>query len=123
MYFLILTLSIWVSDSMAHEWMAPENAANVENPIELNEVSAEKGRNIYAENCAACHGENAEGLDAVEIGLEMGSPNLKKRIKTHNDGDFFWKIKQGRGDMPSFSEALSDENIWEVINYIRTEAK
>lgn len=123
MYFLTLILSFWVSTCIAHEWMAPKNEASVENPILLNEASAEKGRILYAENCTSCHGKTLEGLTAVEIGLEMGSPNLKKRIKTHSDGDFFWKVKQGRGDMPSFAEALSDEEIWEVINYIRDEAE
>jgi len=123
MYSLILILSIWVSDSIGHEWMAPKSIARVKNPIELNQASAEKGRNIYAENCAVCHGNTLEGLSADEIGLERDSPNLKKRIKTHSDGDFFWKIQQGRGNMPSFAEALSDKEIWEVINYIRVEAR
>ena len=41
----------------------------------------------------------------------------------HPDGDFFWKIQEGRGDMPSFNDDLSEEQIWEIINYIRSEAE
>ena len=123
MCFLVLVLGLGVSEGIAHEWMAPVDAANIENPIVMDETSIEMGKTIYAENCAACHGNTLEGLPAVETGLEMGSPNLKQRIKTHSDGDFFWKIQQGRGDMPSFSEDLSDKEIWYVIHYIRNEAE
>ncbi len=55
------------------------------------------------------------------VGLEKSPPNLKERIKMHPDGDFFWKIQEGRGDMPSFNEDLTEEQIWEVINFIRSE--
>lgn len=52
----------------------------------------------------------------------METPNLKQRLKTHSDGDFFWKINEGRGQMPSFKDELSDEEKWYIINYIKQES-
>ena len=109
--------------SMAHEWMAPEDEGKRPNPVASDMKSFERGQIIYLEYCAACHGEKIDGLKAAETGLEMDSPNLKKRLLTHTDGDFFWKIQNGRGDMPSFKEDLTEEQTWDVINYLRNEAE
>ena len=120
---ILFLIGIVAVESMAHGWMVPKEAAEIQNPIAGNEKSAARGKETYLQNCAACHGDNIEGMNAQEVGLEMDTPNLKKRIKTHSDGDFFWKIQEGKGDMPSFREDLPDDQIWDVINYIRQEAE
>lgn len=108
---------------MAHSWMAPKETAEIKNPVVSNVESATKGKEAYLDNCAACHGENLEGLKAEEAGLKIDAPNLKQRLKTHTDGDFFWKIDEGRGEMPSFKDELSDEEKWQIIYYIRKESE
>jgi mono/diheme cytochrome c family protein len=108
---------------MAHSWMAPKEAAEIKNPIVLDAESARKGKEAYLDLCAACHGDNLEGLKAEEAGLDIDTPNLKQRLKTHTDGDFFWKINEGRGEMPSFKDELSDDEKWQIIYYIRQEAE
>jgi mono/diheme cytochrome c family protein len=123
MSILLLMVGFFTMEAMAHGWMAPKKAANVKNPVALNDKSVERGKEVYSQNCAACHGNNIEGLEAEAAGLEMSPPNLKKRLRTHSDGDFFWKIKEGRGDMPSFNDDLSDSQIWQTINYIRSEVE
>ena len=121
--FLFILVFGGAVESLAHEWMAPADEGKRPNPVVSDLNSIERGKNIYLNNCAACHGENIEGMKAEATGLQMDSPDLKQRLLTHTDGDFFWKIKHGRGDMPSFKEDLSEEQTWDVINYIRSEAK
>jgi mono/diheme cytochrome c family protein len=118
----LLMVSFFAIEGAAHEWMAPKHAANTKNPVALVENSVMNGKESYLDNCATCHGDNIEGLEAKLVGLEMSPPNLKTRIGTHSDGDFFWKIQEGRGSMPSFKDDLSDKEIWSIINYIRREA-
>ena len=103
--------------------MAPEETAEIKNPVVLDVESARKGKQSYLENGADCHGANIEGLKAEEAGLETDTPSLKDRLKTHTDGDFFWKINEGKGAMPSFEDNLSDEQRWHIFNYIRQESK
>jgi cytochrome c5 len=125
----VITMGLHADKGMAHKsmdpdmWMAPEQEAHAENPVPADQGSVVRGKKLFLQNCSACHGENAEGLDAQILGLDKNPPNLKERIKMHPDGDFYWKIQEGRGDMPSFNEDLADEQIWEVINYIRSEAE
>ena len=108
------------SPLVAHEWMAPRDAGAIQNPITDDANSIAKGKVLYETNCAFCHGDSATGLNAEEVGLEKSPPNLIKRLKNHTDGDFFWKIQHGRGNMPAFKDSLQDEDIWNIINYIKS---
>lgn len=119
----LLLFSILAVKGIAHEWMAPQKAAEIKNPVVMEDKSIQRGKDIYVQNCATCHGDGIEGRTDAEAGLEMGPPDLKKRISTHSDGDFFWKIQNGRGDMPAFAGDLTENETWDVINYIRDEAK
>lgn len=107
----------------AHEWMAPREAAALKNPIRLAAESINRGKLLFTKNCASCHGVDIEGMDKQELGLEKNTPNLKKRLRNHSDGDFKWKIENGRGDMPGFKNHLAEKEIWHVINYIRSESR
>lgn len=118
---IICTLSL-ASGAKAHEWMAPDDKAQIKNPVSASDASLARGKELYQENCAACHGEQVKGLSAEEAGLEKKPSDLKKTIKSHSDGDFFWKIQVGRGEMPSFKNDLSDQEIWDIINFVQGEA-
>ena len=107
------------SNVLAHGWMAPKDLAGQENPVKMDRDSIQLGKNTYAENCAYCHGSNGEGSDTEAIGLATDPPNLQKRVKSHSDGDFFWKIQNGKGDMSSFKDELQAKEIWSIINYLR----
>ena len=126
---VFIAMGLHANEGLAHKsmdpdmWMAPEQQAHAENPVPVDKNSVVRGKKLFLQNCSVCHGENAEGLDAQSVGLEKSPPNLKEGIKMHPDGDFFWKIQEGRGDMPSFNDDLSEGQIWEIINYIRSEAE
>lgn len=110
-----------VSPAMAHTWVAPADAAARENPVPADSASALRGEELFLANCASCHGENAKGAAAGEVGLKQDPPDLVQRLTHHSDGDFFWKIEQGRGEMPAFADILQHEQIWDIINFIKTQ--
>ena len=119
-YFSALCISpvFYCSDLQAHSWEAPREEAQQRNPLESDTASINIGKEIFLQNCSECHGNNAEGLKSAQTGLAKDTGNLPKRLKSHSDGDFFWKIKNGKGDMPSFRNELTEEQIWQVIIYI-----
>ena len=104
----------------AHDWMAPKVFSFQKNPIPYSAESISQGEELYLDNCAACHGDTGKGLSAKEVNLKKSPPNLLKRLATHSDGDFFWKIGEGRGEMPSFKGDLEDKDVWDIINYLRS---
>ena len=120
---VLITIWIPVGVAVAHGWMAPKEASKIQNNVPYGPESAARGKEIYLDNCAACHGDNLKGLSAEDAGLKKSSPDLPKRLSTHSDGDFFWKIQNGRGEMPSFKEDLEDKEIWDTINYIKDQTE
>ena len=113
-----VVLILFTENVLAHSWMAPKAAADKQNPTPLSAVSINRGKAIYLESCAYCHGENLKGLKPAASGLQKDTPDLRQRLKTHTEGDFHWKIQTGKGEMPSFKEDLTDKEIWDIINFI-----
>jgi mono/diheme cytochrome c family protein len=119
--FIVVSLAILFpgKTTVAHEWMAPKDASEIQNPIPADSASVTRGNELFINYCASCHGNKAQGLTAQEAGLKGNPPNLPKRLRTHTDGDFFWKIQEGRGEMPSFKDELENDEIWDIINFIK----
>jgi mono/diheme cytochrome c family protein len=106
--------------AIAHGWKAPKEEALIQNPIKMSHKSISKGKALYDQFCSYCHGDNAQGGVGLNLDMKMIPPNLKNRLKGHSEGDFFWKIKKGKGDMPTFQEDMADEEIWQTITYIKS---
>jgi mono/diheme cytochrome c family protein len=63
-------------DHMAGAHDVPAEAAAVPNPIEANHESLEAGEQLFATNCAVCHGESGQGDGPGAAGLEKPPANL-----------------------------------------------
>ena len=46
-----------------------------------------------------------------------------KTVGSQTNGALFWKIREGRGEMPSFRVLLSEEQKWQLVEYIRDISK
>lgn len=102
-------------------WEVPDEYKNLKNPIEASEESVGKGMILYIRNCAACHGREGLG-DGPKAGtLETFSGDMSSdAYQSQTDGEQFYKSKFGRDEMPSYEDKLSDEQIWHLVNYMRT---
>lgn len=109
-------------ENMGH-WMAPEAEAAKENPIKMNDESVLAGQELFATNCASCHGVNGEGDGAAGAYLKPKPANLRAMANAHPDGDFAYKIKTGRGSMPGWKSILNDAEVWHLVNYIKSLGK
>ncbi len=101
-------------------WSAPEDARKRKNPLPGDEDSINRGSDLYRRHCASCHGEDAEG-DGPAAGMINPRPaNLRKMSGRHSDGDFAWKIENGRGPMPAWKNILSKDQVWDLVNFIQS---
>ena len=84
---------------------------------EHDAAAAQRATPLFAENCAACHGENGQGNP------EVGAPNLTDGIWLYG-GDrakLYETLWQGRGGvMPAFGGRLSDDMIRKVVLHVRS---
>lgn len=100
-------------------WNAPEEAATRPNPVEATPESIARGEEIFEHNCALCHGETGQGDGPAAAGLDPKPADLRVMAPMHPPGDLAWKIEEGRGPMPSWKATLSEEQIWDAVNYLK----
>jgi mono/diheme cytochrome c family protein len=110
------------AQSAAHEehWSAPAAAAKRKNPVSASLASIEQGKQLFAQNCASCHGPAGRGDGPAAAALKPQPANLAIMAGHHSDGDLAWKIANGRGAMPPWKGMLSENQIWILVNYIKS---
>jgi len=104
---------------VAAHWMSPKGEAEKPNPIKADVASIERGKQSYAMLCSACHGATAMGDGAAGAALNPKPTNLKAMSGGHPDGDFAWKIANGRGAMPAWKSVLKEGQIWDLVNFVQ----
>jgi mono/diheme cytochrome c family protein len=81
----------------------------------------ESGLVHYRVWCIQCHGAPGVGPDPLAFGLTPAPANLLAAGRTWPPGDIFWIVKHGikMSGMPAWAWRLSDEEIWEVVAFVR----
>ncbi|MGA9641575.1 MAG: cytochrome c [Terriglobales bacterium] len=99
----------------------PPEAAQKANPVKPTAESIAKGKKLYNIDCAMCHGEAGDGKNDMDM---KNVPNLTTaEQQSASDGQWFYSIKNGKGDMPPEGARAKDDDVWNVVNYLRTLAK
>jgi len=92
-------------------------------PFAANEQVYQAGAQIYAQECAACHGAPGHNSDFAQW-MYPSAPQLWKKhgkgnvvgVSDDDPGETYWKVKNGirLTGMPSFQHVLSDDQMWDV---------
>jgi mono/diheme cytochrome c family protein len=107
------------SSAAEEEWKAPARAARKKNPIPMDDASVAAGKAVFVQQCLPCHGEGGKGDGPQSKDLNPKPRNLSEaKIWEQSDGSIFWKLTEGRKPMPTFEKILTEEQRWQVINYI-----
>ena len=99
-------------------------APKEQNPVALTDQNLSEGVDLFAQNCAVCHG-SAKGDDAaspIAKGLYQKPPQFATDgVEDDPEGYSYWKIKHGirLTAMPSFSQSLSDQRIWTIALFLK----
>jgi copper transport protein len=94
--------------------------AALANPVPATRASIERGKQIYEENCLACHGEFGRGDGPVGRTLRPRPADLQYHVSQHTEGQLYWWISKGFPGtaMPAWEDRLSEEDRWNVLNYV-----
>lgn len=109
---------------------APAEFYSRANPVENTPEAVEKGRLLFQldaqPTCVMCHGSHGDGTGSFGANLTPPPRNFTctETMKDISDGQLFWIIRNGSPDtgMPPFQD-LRDEQIWQLIHFIRSLAK
>jgi len=120
----MLMIAILSSTSLLDQdtWPVPEKYQNLQNPVDNDSESVSVGKSLYNKHCKSCHGKEGLGDGSKAAQLDTPCGDFTDEIFTvQSDGSIFYKTIKGRDDMPSFEKKISDsEDIWHIVNYIRS---
>lgn len=102
-------------------WAVPEYTKGLKNPFAGNTDATAEGKVIYGQMCVLCHGITGKGNGEAGLSLEKKPANFLalKDIQNETDGEIFWKITVGKPPMSSYDELLTEDQRWQLVNYIR----
>ena len=85
-------------------------------------ASIATGAALYRTNCVVCHGTTGAGDGPGGARLPRRPADLRaSHTAQHTAGDLFWWISHGipRAEMPAFGDRLSEEERWDLVNFLR----
>jgi mono/diheme cytochrome c family protein len=110
----------------AHMSQIPEPYNTMTNTISAEFESLERGAETYATYCSVCHGTSGMGDGPASATIDPPVAPVAQSSQMMGDAYFFWRISEGgKGDpltsaMPAWKASLSTQQIWDVINYVRS---
>jgi mono/diheme cytochrome c family protein len=129
--FIILTsvLMLAACSSIGSPSSANENATLAPVPTEyagltnpLGAGATTQGTEVFKTNCEVCHGPQGHGDGPAGQALDPRPRNLAELQTKASDDFLFWRIREGKPgtSMVAWKGILTDEQIWQVISFIRT---
>jgi mono/diheme cytochrome c family protein len=102
-------------------WVVPANFKSMKNPVVQSETGTKTGSVLFTKNCVSCHGKTGQG-NGVKVAALKNFPGdfSRSEFQSLTDGEIFFRIKTGKDEMPRFEGKLSDEEIWNVVNCLRS---
>src|SRR5262245_48501327 len=89
------------------------------------------GKQLFEAACAACHGADGRGAPASSVGFEIELPDFTDCVFTSRETNDDWSaiihyggpMRSFNQMMPSFKDALSDEEINLILGQLRSFCK
>ena len=106
-----------------HHAQVPDEYAGLTNPITADEASLARGAEIYAAQCATCHGDFGNGDGPGGAALDPAPAAIAHTGQMMSDAYLFWRITEGgvafETGMIPYRDILDEDARWDVINYVR----
>ncbi|MGY2463656.1 cytochrome C [Vreelandella sulfidaeris] len=102
-----------------------QRAEEIDVPSLDDPAMAQQGLIYYRDKCVQCHGAPGVARQDVGKGMTPVPPNLAHTASNRTPAEIFWAIKHGikMTGMPSWQFIFTDEEIWEIVAFMRQMSK
>ena len=105
-------------------FVAPKSADDITNPLKGKADATAEGKKSYTSYCTPCHGDKGKGDGLAAAGLNKPpADHTSAAFQSQSDGAIFWKLNEGNAPMPGYKKVLTETQLWQLVNYMRTLAK
>ena len=111
------------SKSAAVDTPVPQADADRKNPTALDAASIQQGKDLYhAADCALFHGKEGDGKGMLAKDTRMNVHDWHDDAygKTFTDGQLYFLMAKGKGTMPAYETRNTPEQLWLIVDYIRS---
>lgn len=111
-----LGIALMLAASLSLTCAAQQDTAPTTSPDVLQAPAApptkEAGAKLFTESgCTQCHGPVGNGTEKA--------PSIHEVRKRKTDDQIYMQIKEGKGAMPAFGDALSEDEIRSIVAFLR----
>jgi mono/diheme cytochrome c family protein len=128
LFIIVLAVGVFVGlSASAQQPGGSEAGKKLKNPVASSPESIKAGAASFAKYCKFCHNADAKGNGPMAP-KDTHPPDLTDATwdRGSTDGELFRVIKEGAGpkfDMKGFKSKMTDQEIWNVVNYLHSLAK
>ena len=103
----------------------PPEAAHMVNPVKPTAESQAHAKKMYGYDCAMCHGANGNGKGELVADMKLTLKNYtdSAALKDLSDGELFYIIKNGKGQMSGEGDREKTEDLWNMVILVRSFAR
>jgi mono/diheme cytochrome c family protein len=101
----------------------PADVAQIVNPVKPTAESLAQGKKYYGYDCAMCHGATGNGKGDVDTTDKLPDFTSEAAMKDLSDGQMFCSLKTGKGHMPLERVRVTENELWNLVNYVRSLSK
>lgn len=99
-------------------------ASDLRNPVAPSQETTQRAEQLFKVNCLPCHGPEGRGNGLVAQYFERAqlpkpADFASARLRALTDGQLFFVITNGFGNMPAFGHLLTVEERWYLVVFIR----
>lgn len=122
----VMAAVVWVAlvagaGAQSSHWTIPPNANTLKSTVKAGPETLKAGRTIYMARCRKCHGPEGKGNGAQADPNHKPADLTGSKADQNPDGVLFHKIGGGSPpDMPAFKGQLAPDEIWTVVEYIKS---
>jgi mono/diheme cytochrome c family protein len=100
-------------------------AVKQQNPVKPSPESVACAKKSWTMDCEMCQGKGGDGKGdtAKEMKLAMMDFTNPETLKDRTEGELIYIIKNGHNDMPAEGPRVKTEEVWDVVNYVRSFVK
>jgi mono/diheme cytochrome c family protein len=121
--FLYFAPTLRPQNTASNGCSSPEEARKLTNPMKPNAESLAVGKKYFGYDCAMCHGATGNGKGEVDTGEKLPDFTNPENLKDKTDGQLYCSLKTGKGHMPVEPARTSQNDLWNLVNYVRSLAK
>lgn len=107
------------------ELTIPPEAAQKPNPVKPTPAVLAAAKKTWGIDCAMCHGADGSGNGdlAGDMKLKLLDYRDPDALKNMTDGELYWIIEKGKGQMTGEGDRVKQPEIWGLVLYVRSMSK